>query len=149
MSFINKFKSKFENLGQKKSQSDATPRDEKEMVEEKPVKAKEAVVVKTNKKAKANKVTGEAYRVLVHPHVSEKTAILAHSGKYVFIVSPDATKLGVKRAVLATYGTMPERVQIQKSPGKAVRFGKSYGRRKDLKKAIVTMPKGKTLPIYE
>jgi large subunit ribosomal protein L23 len=33
--------------------------------------------------------------------------------------------------------------------GKAVRFGRMSGRRSDWKKAIVTLPKGKTIDIYE
>ncbi len=90
-----------------------------------------------------------AHRTLAYPLVTEKSAALAERGTYVFVVPPQATKIEVKQAVYEVYGVRPAHVRVIRRQGKRVRFGRSEGRRKEWKKAMVTMPPGKTLPIYE
>lgn len=87
--------------------------------------------------------------ILVKPLVSEKAAIAETANTYTFVVTNDATKLTVKRAVKEVYGVMPIRVRMLNVQGKYVRFGRGYGRRSDWKKAIVTLPKGQTIRIHE
>ena len=70
-------------------------------------------------------------------------------GQYTFYVSNDATKIDVKRAITEVYGVVPTRVHILNTDGKNVRFGRFIGRRTHTKKAIVTLPKGKTIAIHE
>jgi large subunit ribosomal protein L23 len=98
---------------------------------------------KTAVKGQAQKV---AYRVLVRPHVTEKTAVQEALGKYTFIVAPNANKTLVVEAVREVYGVKPAAVSIVKIQGKEVRRGKQSGRTKDLKKAIVTLKPGDSLP---
>lgn len=146
MGFFNKFKSKFEQAVQERKHKPAG-----EAKKDKVAKAKKGVVPEisepVSKEAKSGART--AYRILVRPLVSEKTAALASDGRYVFVVSPDASKIEVKKAVQEVYGIMPTEVNIINVRGKAVRFGHQFGKRKNWKKAMVTLPKGKTLPIYE
>ncbi len=87
--------------------------------------------------------------VLVKPLVSEKSMQKESAGVYVFVVRNDANKLEVKQAVAAEYGVMPATVRMIRVQGKDVRFGNRYGRRSDWKKAVVTLPKGKTIAIHE
>lgn len=94
------------------------------------------------------KETG-AYRVLLHPQVSEKATAAEVSGRYTFIVARDADKVRIKDAVQAIYGVRPVKVRTINMNGKQVRFGWREGRRSDWKKAVVILPKGKSITIHE
>ena len=138
MGFFDRFKSKFARADQ--------------VSKPKPVKSavKEAKMVSSvAETALATTTTPVANRTLLKPLVTEKTATLAAAGKYVFVVQSYSTKLEVKQAVRELYGTLLRAVQMINQDGKIVRFGARSGKRKDWKKAMVTMPRGKTLPIYE
>lgn len=87
--------------------------------------------------------------VLIRPLVTEKSAILASKNAYVFAVAKSANKIEVAGAIRKMYGLVPASVNIQNVRGKYVRRGKVDGYRKAWKKAVVTLPKGKTLNIYE
>ena len=50
---------------------------------------------------------------------------------------------------MAVYGIKPIKINILKITGKKVRFGRSFGKRKDWKKAVVTLPAGQTIQLYE
>lgn len=94
-------------------------------------------------------VSARGAQKIVRPLVTEKTAHLTQNGQYVFVVDPKANRLEIRQAIRAMYGVMPVCVNIQNVKGKVVRFGRTYGKRKDWKKAIVTLPKGKTIEVYE
>jgi large subunit ribosomal protein L23 len=97
----------------------------------------------------AKEMAGEAHRVLVRPVYSEKADGLQALGQYTFVVSPRATKVSVSDAVRDLYGVKPASVRIIVSKGKHVRFGRTSGRQKDVKKAVVTLPAGQTLTFSE
>ncbi|OGH91861.1 MAG: 50S ribosomal protein L23 [Candidatus Magasanikbacteria bacterium RIFOXYD2_FULL_39_9] len=82
------------------------------------------------------------------PLVTEKSAIAESKNKYSFLVAKAANKNQVKTAVAEIYGVQPTQVNIANVEGRAVRFGRSAGRRGDYKKAIVTLPAGKTIDIH-
>lgn len=90
-----------------------------------------------------------AYSILVKPLITEKAANLGMLNKYVFTVSLDANKIEIAKAVETVYGIKPVSVNVIRTEGKIVRRGKYTGTRKDWKKAMVTLPKGKTINIYE
>jgi large subunit ribosomal protein L23 len=106
-----------------------------------------AKVAKTGKADK--KLVSQAYRILVKPLITEKAANLGAHNKYVFMVAPEANKISVAVAITEVYGIKPESVNILKVKGKKIARGKVSGRRKNWKKAIVTLPKGKSIKIYE
>jgi large subunit ribosomal protein L23 len=87
--------------------------------------------------------------VILRPLVTEKAAHQESAGKYSFIVGHDATKLQIKKAVKQLYGVEPMAVTVMNMGGKWKLFGRMQGRRQDVKKAIVTLPKGKTITIHE
>lgn len=103
---------------------------------------------KTDTKAE-NKKDKIAYRVLVKPLITEKAANMGTEDKYVFEVSVDSNKIEVKNAIEEVYGIRPVSVNMIKMEGKKKRQGRKTGKRKDWKKAMVTLPKGKTIDIYE
>ncbi|OGH90021.1 MAG: 50S ribosomal protein L23 [Candidatus Magasanikbacteria bacterium RIFOXYD2_FULL_36_9] len=87
--------------------------------------------------------------VLVRALVTEKSAIKQSENKYSFIVVNNANKAVIRKAVEEVYGIKPIRVNVINVQGKAMRFGKHSGKRSDFKKAIVSLPKGKTIVIHE
>lgn len=88
-------------------------------------------------------------RILVKPLISEKGALLATANKYQFEVSIKATKATVKKAVEMIYGIKPIAVNIINTEDKNVRFRGRSGVQYGFKKAIVTLPKGNTINVYE
>lgn len=102
--------------------------------------------VKGDKKVNA---FARAYDVLVKPLVTEKASVLASQNKYVFMVNKDTNKVEIAKAINEVYGVYPKAVNVVRSEGKDVRFGRYFGKRKDWKKAIVTLPAGKTIQVYE
>lgn len=93
--------------------------------------------------------TRNAYRVLLKPLITEKAANLGEVNKYIFEVAVDANKIEVVKAVKEVYGVSPVSVNMVSVSGKQKRHGRIMGKRKDWKKAIVTLKKGETLNVYE
>lgn len=87
--------------------------------------------------------------ILVRALVTEKSAIKQSENKYSFIVVKNANKAVIKKAIEEVYKIKPLSVNVINVQGKAMRFGKHSGKRSDFKKAIVTLPKGKTIVIHE
>jgi len=108
--------------------------------------------VKADKKADPKSESKKercAYRVLVKPLITEKAANMGAEDKYVFEVNVDSNKIEVTNAIEEVYGIRPVSVNMIKMEGKKKRQGRKIGKRKDWKKAMVTLPKGKTIDIYE
>ncbi|MCP3850316.1 MAG: 50S ribosomal protein L23 [Gammaproteobacteria bacterium] len=86
------------------------------------------------------------FNVLVAPHISEKSALNAeHNNQYVFKVAIDANKPEIKKAVESVFDVKVSNVQTSVAKGKIKRFGQKLGRRKDWKKAYVTLAEGSTI----
>jgi len=82
-------------------------------------------------------------KVLLAPHISEKTARAADADKqFAFRVISDATKPEIKRAVELMFDVKVDAVQVSNVKGKEKRFGKTIGRRSDWKKAYVKLQPG-------
>lgn len=87
--------------------------------------------------------------VIVKPLISEKAATLASDNQYVFVVEKNANRIQVRNAIKGLYGVEPVSVNIMNVQGKKVRFGRRKGKRSDWKKAIVTLPEGQSINVYE
>lgn len=86
------------------------------------------------------------FKVLLSPVLSEKAARGAElSSQYAFRVAPDATKREIAYAVEAMFDVSVEQVQVLNIKGKAKRFGRQYGRRKDWRKAYVRLKAGQEI----
>jgi len=86
------------------------------------------------------------YKILLAPHVSEKTANAAEmQGRHTFKVADDANKQEVRKAVERLFSVDVKSVQIVNVKGKTKRFGASIGKRSDWRKAIVRLAEGQDL----
>ncbi|MDD3449782.1 MAG: 50S ribosomal protein L23 [Gammaproteobacteria bacterium] len=82
-------------------------------------------------------------KVLLAPHVSEKSAMAAERDRqFVFRVVGDATKPEVKAAVEKLFSVEVECVRVTNVKGKTKRFGQRQGRRSGWKKAYVSLKPG-------
>lgn len=134
----------------KKNDSDEAVKDDaKTVATAKETGVKNDTKTVSKKKNKEFSIDSQAFRVLVRPLITEKAAAMSELGKYVFEVAEDANKIDVSKAVFEVYGVKPTAVNVVNMLGKAVSRGKIRGRRKDWRKAIVTLPKGKSIDIYE
>ena len=89
--------------------------------------------------------------VLLAPVVSEKTTFVGESAnQYVFRVAPDATKPEIKAAVELLFSTKEKKVQVTgvrvaNVRGKHKRAGRFAGRRRNWKKAYVSLASGQDI----
>ena len=91
---------------------------------------------------------GRLMQVLVAPIVSEKATMIAEKTNSVtFKVLQDATKYEIKAAVELMFKVDVQAVAVLNIKGKTKRFGKSIGRRDNLRKAYVTLKPGQELNI--
>lgn len=85
-------------------------------------------------------------QVLLAPQISEKATLIADKNEQVvFRVASDATKPEVKAAVELLFKVEVKSVQVANVKGKQKRFGKVFGRRKDWKKAYVSLKPGQEI----
>ena len=77
--------------------------------------------------------------ILLAPVVSEKSYGLLEDRQYTFVVRPDANKTQIKIAVEKVFGVKVTSVNTLNRPGKRKRSKTGYGKRKDTKRAIVTL----------
>jgi len=80
--------------------------------------------------------------VIIRPIVSEKSYNLIDQGKYTFEVHPDANKTEIRLAIEKIFDVKVASVNTLKRQGKARRTKFGIGRRKDTKRAIVTLRQG-------
>jgi large subunit ribosomal protein L23 len=89
---------------------------------------------------------GRLMQVLVAPIVSEKATMIADKTNAVtFKVLQDATKYEIKAAVQLMFKVDVQSVAVLNIKGKTKRFGKSVGRRDNIRKAYVTLKSGQEL----
>jgi large subunit ribosomal protein L23 len=80
--------------------------------------------------------------ILLAPVVSEKSYGLLDEGKYTFVVDPRANKTEIKIAVERVFGVKVDSVNTLNRQGKTRRTRFGTGKRKDTKRAIVTLREG-------
>ena len=123
--------------------------EKKGVLDKKKILGKKKIRKKDKQEKKARRVVGSAYKILIKPIVSEKATVLGVENKYVFQVSKKANKRVISVAIQAVYGIKPKKINIVNLYGKVRKYGRVTGRTSDKKKAIVTLPAGKTIQIYE
>lgn len=160
MKFLDRFKKEKEKVTpkkpveKKKTEKKVEKKIEKK-VEKKPEKKVEKKVEKKAKKevepkeekVKERTLKVKIYRILKEPHITEKATDLTKENKYVFRVFPGANKVEVKKAVEDLYGISVLSVRIIRVPSKSRRLGRTMGRKKGYKKAIVKIKKGQKIEL--
>ena len=87
--------------------------------------------------------------VIRRPLVTEKTTVAREaSSVLVFEVATGATKVDVKKAVEALFGSKVASVRTQIMHGKVKRQGRFAGQRSDWKKAWVRLKAGEKVPEF-
>ncbi|HEY6794812.1 MAG TPA: 50S ribosomal protein L23 [Kineosporiaceae bacterium] len=85
--------------------------------------------------------------ILLAPVVSEKSYGLLDERKYTFLVDPRANKTEIKIAVERVFGVKVKAVNTLNRSGKTRRTRFGIGKRKDTKRAVVTLQDG-TIDIF-
>ena len=81
--------------------------------------------------------------IIVSPRISEKATTRADlDNQHVFSVLKDATKPEVKKAVELMFDVKVKHVRLMNVQGKLTRVGRTFGKRKDWKKAYVRLEDG-------
>lgn len=84
-------------------------------------------------------------KVLLAPHISEKSAYAAEVNQYVFKVEPTATKPEVKAAVESLFNVKVQSVNMINLKGKTKVFKGRIGKRNGVRKAIVRLVEGQEI----
>jgi large subunit ribosomal protein L23 len=85
-------------------------------------------------------------QVLLAPQISEKSTFIGEkNNQYIFRVVADATKPEIKSAVELMFKKKVKSVQVANVKGKEKRFGRTMGRRRNWKKAYVSLMPGEEI----
>ena len=87
------------------------------------------------------------YDVIRKPVITEKATMASEANAVVFEVAIDANKPQIKEAVETLFGVKVKAVNTTITKGKTKRFRGIPGRRKDVKKAYVTLEEGNTIDV--
>ena len=85
--------------------------------------------------------------ILIAPVLSEKSYGLLDEGKYTFLVDPRANKTEIKIAIEKIFDVKVASVNTINRKGKTRRTRAGLGKRKDTKRAVVTLREG-TIDIF-
>ncbi len=121
----------------------------KKVAEKKETTAKKAPAKKVAAKKDKKGISKKALQVMIRPLVTEKTAQLSDNNVMVFEVGKGANRVEIKNAFNELYGVVPVKVNVVNMRGKRVASGRTMGKRRDWKKAMITLPKGVNLDIFE
>ena len=90
----------------------------------------------------------EPSQVVIRPVVSEKTFVLAETGKYTFRVHEHSHKTQIRQAIEELFDVHVVDVRTSSVKSKPKRRGQTAGRTRQWKKAIVEVRPGETIPIF-
>ena len=81
------------------------------------------------------------------PIITEKTTMASENGAVVFEVAIDSNKPSIKEAVESLFDVKVKAVNTTITKGKSKRFRGMLGKRRDVKKAYVTLEEGNTIDV--
>ncbi|MCC5991551.1 MAG: 50S ribosomal protein L23 [Rhodobacteraceae bacterium] len=91
--------------------------------------------------------TAKHYDVIRKPIITEKATMASEANAVVFEVAIDANKPQIKDAIEAIFGVKVKAVNTTITKGKTKRFRGMPGRRRDVKKAYVTLEEGNAIDV--
>jgi large subunit ribosomal protein L23 len=92
-------------------------------------------------------VKPELYDMIRKPVITEKATMASEHGGVVFEVSMNATKPEIKEAVETLFNVKVKAVNTTITKGKVKKFRGRPGKRRDVKKAYVTLVEGNTIDV--
>lgn len=89
------------------------------------------------------------YDIIFAPVVSEKSyELIDHNNSYTFEVDPRSNKEEIRDAVENVFDVKVLRVNTMNRKGKTKRYGYKLGKRKDIKRAVVTLAEGDSIDLF-
>jgi large subunit ribosomal protein L23 len=92
-------------------------------------------------------VKPEHYDLVRRPVITEKATMASEGGAVVFEVAMDTTKPEIKQAIESLFNVKVKAVNTTITKGKVKKFRGRPGRRRDVKKAYVTLVEGNTIDV--
>ncbi len=90
------------------------------------------------------------YDIIKRPLITEKTNIQKEENNQVtFEVDRRANRIEIQRAVEQIFNVKVAKTRTQNVTGKIKRRGRIFGKRKDWKKAVVTLMPGERIDFFE
>ncbi|MEB3121672.1 MAG: 50S ribosomal protein L23 [Snowella sp.] len=86
--------------------------------------------------------------LIIKPLVTEKATLLMEQNQYVFEVVPKATKPDIKAAIESLFDVKVTSVNTARPPRKKKRVGRFLGFKPQIKRAIVTLKEGDSIPLF-
>ena len=98
-------------------------------------------------KKEDDKLPIKFYDLIKKPIITEKGTLLSNNSQIVFSIPMNASKTIIKQAVEKLFGVNVKKINIIISKGKTKRFKGKMGKRKNEKKAIISLEKGQRIDI--
>ena len=90
-----------------------------------------------------------AHDIILAPVVSEKSYdLIEDHNTYTFEVDPRSNKEEIRDAIEEIFEVHVLRVNTMNRKGKRKRYGYKYGKRKDIKRAVVTLAEGDSIDLF-
>ncbi|MBT8330850.1 MAG: 50S ribosomal protein L23 [Deltaproteobacteria bacterium] len=90
------------------------------------------------------------YEIIRRPLITEKTSIQKEiANQLTFEVDRRANRIEIKRAIETAFKVKVASVKTMQVKGKVKRRGRNIGKRRDWKKAIVTLMPGERIDFFE
>ena len=92
----------------------------------------------------------EAANIIIKPLITEKSSIQKEvSNQIAFVVDRRANKIEISNAVAQAFNVVVTGVRTMNMQGKKKRQGRTFGKKADWKKAIVTLAPGQHIEFFE
>ena len=98
-------------------------------------------------KKEDDKLPIKFYDLIKKPIITEKGTLLSNNSQIVFSIPMNANKTIIKQAVEKLFGVNVKKINIIISKGKTKRFKGKMGKRKNEKKAIISLEEGQKIDI--
>ncbi len=91
--------------------------------------------------------TTEKYDIIRRPIITEKATMASESGTLAFEVAMQSSKRDIKSAIESLFSVKVKAVNTLIVKGKVKRFRGQLGRRRNVKKAYITLEDGNTIDV--
>ena len=98
-------------------------------------------------KKEDDKLPIKFYDLIKKPIITEKGTLLSNNSQIVFSIPMNANKTIIKQAVEKLFGVNVKKINIVISKGKTKTFKGKKGKRKNEKKAIISLEEGQKIDI--
>jgi large subunit ribosomal protein L23 len=90
------------------------------------------------------------YQIIKGPLITEKSTIQKElNNQLTFEVDRRANRVEIRHAVEKVFNVRVKQVRTMQINGKVKRVGRTLGKRRDWKKAVVTLAKGENIEFFE